>query len=146
MRTDFAFAEILESISNETYANQSFQGTDFMDSALSHQAPMAEWETILEPAGMSYLIGRTSVYKTTSVSKYKSNFQRPAFQFSNEQLEAFNILTSWAAELKNNFTLKQLKSAYRQALLKTHPDQGGNSENFWDVKKSYEVLLTLVTK
>ncbi len=62
------------------------------------------------------------------------------------QWQAFHVLVVHARALRDNFNLPELKSAYRTAVLKTHPDQGGSSETFQDVKKSYQILLGLVKK
>lgn len=42
--------------------------------------------------------------------------------------------------LKNGFTEKDLKVAYRKAARKCHPDIGGNNEDFQKVNEANEVL------
>jgi molecular chaperone DnaJ len=37
-------------------------------------------------------------------------------------------------------TLTELKRAYRQRALETHPDQGGQAEDFQRVQRAYEKL------
>ncbi|CAJ1036649.1 putative DnaJ domain/DnaJ C terminal domain/DnaJ central domain containing protein [Leishmania shawi] len=39
-----------------------------------------------------------------------------------------------------NSDLKEIKKAYRKRALETHPDQGGNKEEFAEVAEAYEVL------
>lgn len=103
----------------------------------------AGWESSLEPFALAELLGKTSIFKT-SAKKYKPSFVRPSHDFNAEQKQAFAALIRWAPALKDNFTKTELRSGYRQALLKTHPDQGGLNENFWAVKKSYEILRSFV--
>lgn len=38
------------------------------------------------------------------------------------------------------FTADDLKRAYRRKALETHPDRGGNAEDFHAVRKAYEAL------
>lgn len=143
MKTGYDFADILEYFEEENEAAEATSGVN----SSSTTSINAGWETVLDPAGLAYLMGQTSVYTSvtsTPYKKYKSNYQRPSHVFTDEQSAAFVTISQWAPELKNNFNFKQLKSSYRLALLKTHPDQGGSSENFWAVKKSYEVLCSLV--
>lgn len=143
MKTGFDFADILEYFDAENEAAATNPGTNSSSSTSIN----AGWETVLDPAGLALLMGHTSVYTSvtsTPYKKYKTTYVRPAHVFSDEQAAAFITISQCAPELKNNFNFKQLKSSYRLALLKTHPDQGGSSENFWAVKKSYEVLCSLV--
>ncbi|MFZ3230265.1 MAG: hypothetical protein WA160_08675 [Pseudobdellovibrio sp.] len=138
MNLDITFSEILEFYVDETVTSND----PFLNQTLTSDSINSGWQTILDPAGLAFLIGQTPIY--TIPKKYKSTYQRPAHVFSDEQAVAFMELCQWASTLKNNFNLKELKSNYRQALLKTHPDQGGSCESFWSVKKSYEVLSSLV--
>lgn len=36
----------------------------------------------------------------------------------------------------------EVKTAYRQAALKNHPDQGGSNESFQEVKTAFDILLS----
>ena len=140
MKSESNFAEILEDL----VAEQAAEFTGFQKQDTRNFAYSAGWESALEPFGLSDLIGRTTVFKTIS-PKYKSNFKRPTYLFNDEQKQAFELIQDWAPGLKDNFTAIELRSNYRLALLKTHPDQGGNSDIFWAVRKSYELLKSLVT-
>ena len=143
MKTAVDFAQILEFFEDENT-------TVDMTATPSHSAAAsinAGWETVLDPAGLAYLMGQTSLYtgvSTNPYNKYRRTIVRPAHTLTDEQTTAFKDIIQWAPQLPNNFNYKELKSSYRIALLKTHPDQGGSSENFWSVKKSYEVLCSLV--
>jgi DnaJ-class molecular chaperone len=50
-------------------------------------------------------------------------------------LQAINLLN-----LPEKFNLLELKSAYRKAALKHHPDCGGKQENFIKIDKAYDLL------
>ena len=69
---------------------------------------------------------------------------RASHNLNSEQLTAYDFLKQFAAQLPDNFDLTQLKTAYRRSALKAHPDHGGTSETFQNVKKSYQILTALV--
>ncbi len=140
MKSALNFAEILSQISDSddsdlsSFSNFKKSETDFSSG----------WESSLEPFGLSDLLAKTAVYKK-STARYKNTFVRPSHPLNAEQKQAFETLSQWAPQLKNNFTAVELRSSYRAALLKTHPDHGGTSEIFWAAKKSYEMLRSFVT-
>lgn len=132
-----SFAEILENLSH-TRGTEHFNthpSTDFS----------AGWKSSLDPQGLAQIIGFTPVFKT-GYKKYV-NPARPRIPhiMTAEQTAAFENLSIWSESLTSSFNRFELKSSYRQALLKTHPDQGGSAESFLQVKKSYEILSSLVT-
>ncbi len=132
MKTELTFFEILKEISD------SDRQTPVLASA------SAGWESALDPWGLSQIIGTIPVYKT-GYKKYTSvPIPRKPHLMNPQQQLAFENLSLWAPALTNAFTRIELKSCYRAALLKTHPDQGGNSESFLAVKKSYEILKSFV--
>ncbi len=140
MKSESNFAETLEEITK----NQSVN-SDAMNAAKASSFNFsAGWESQLDPFGMSDLIGRTAVFKS-QVSKYKSTFKRPVHLFNDEQKQAFEYLCKWSPKLQDNFSVIELRTNYRMALLKTHPDHGGTSEIFWATRKSYALLKSLVT-
>lgn len=127
------FSEIFEEIHNEPETNLYTAG----------------WESTLDPAGLSQLIGvLTPIKRTHSSSIYRyPRTLRASHQLNAEEKMAYDLLNSYqSTSLHPGFYGKELKSAYRQALLKTHPDQGGTAETFQQVKKSYEILVRFVTK
>lgn len=132
MNTERNFFEILEEISDSALQTPVVPATS------------AGWESALDPRGLSQMIGTVPIYKT-GYKKYKSvpRPRKPHAMNPQQQL-AFENLSLWAPPLTNDFNRIELKSCYRAALLKTHPDQGGNSESFLAVKKSYEILKSLV--
>ncbi len=136
MLTERSFSEILTNLKDPT--------PDFSSG----------WESHLDPFGMAQLIAEVKIAPLCTASIHKK-YPKPSTSMSihkkshllNEvQQHAFHSLAFHARSLRDNFNLHELKSAYRTAVLKTHPDQGGNSETFQDVKKSYQILLGLVKK
>lgn len=65
---------------------------------------------------------------------------RPAHVLSSEQTQAFQFFLFYGSDLHDNFTSKELKSAFRKLALKLHPDQGGQAEAFLSLKKAFERL------
>lgn len=116
------------------------------------------WESTLDAFGMAQLMGSLHIdLKNPTPQRAHKAYPRPArprmiiveapaHSMNPEQSQAFASLQSYHSLLKNNFSFAELKSAYRQAMLKTHPDQGGSSESFQEAKKSYQILAALVKK
>ncbi len=135
MLNERTFAEILDDTIEET--------PDFSSG----------WESHLEPFGMAQLIAEVKIapiYKVSLQKIYpkqrnsKPLQRRKSHSLDELQAQAFQLLANLSPALQDNFNLFELKSAYRSSVLKTHPDQGGNSETFQEVKKSYQILLALV--
>ncbi len=133
------FAEILENLINPHTTEHS----EHFNTALPNDYS-AGWESAIDPLGLAQIIGFTPVFKT-GYKKYV-NPVRPRIPhvMTLEQKLAFENLSIWSKTLSRAFASFELKSSYRQALLKTHPDQGGSTESFLQVKKSYEILSSLV--
>ncbi len=148
MLTERSFSEILEDLSD----NSSIEKSNFDCSA--------HWESSLEPAyvsELSQLIGELKVQISPSLRNAFSLYNRGPHKkatrtrkphlLNDEQKAAFKTLAFYQEQLFSEaFSVAELKSAYRQALLKTHPDQGGTAESFQGVRKSYEILQAFVTK
>lgn len=140
MKSDIGFAEILEKLN---------QSEDAISTFADHSAKItAGWESSLDPQGLAQIIGFVPVFKTGH-KKYKPAAPpvpcvRIPHIMNLAQTLAFENLSLLAPQLSAGFTRIELKSSYRIALLKTHPDQGGSSESFFQVKKSYEILCSLV--
>lgn len=106
----------------------------------------AGWETSLDPAGLSQLIVELApvYFSRTHIYRYPKA-PRPSRQFSTDEQNAFESLNAYLdIPLVSGFYAAELKSAYRQAVLKSHPDQGGTTESFQLVRKSYEILVRFV--
>lgn len=111
----------------------------------------AGWESSLEPAWIAQLIASLppikSIYRPLYIYQKNKTTQRQPHFYSEIQMQAFQSLNQFlVSPLQLGFYSSELKSAYRQALLKTHPDQGGSAETFQQVRKCYEILKPLVTK
>lgn len=70
---------------------------------------------------------------------------RPAHQLNKAQAVALQYFKSHGFELAANFSIKDLKGAFRKIALKIHPDQGGESIEFQTLlfqRKALEELFT----
>lgn len=106
-----------------------------------------------KPDFASDFMSEVFLFKTTSLAKYKVNrttlkspesITSPKHSFTQEQSKAFFDLNNIVPGLTESFSHSQLKAHYRKAALLTHPDRGGSNESFQAVKKSIEILSTLV--
>lgn len=108
------------------------------------------WESTLDPHGMAQILAQTETHnfgKANRHNPYKFKAQRPvrkSHNMSDEQQLAYACLQQFVPQLSDNFNLTELKTAYRRSALKAHPDHGGTSETFQNVKKSYQILTALV--
>ncbi len=107
----------------------------------------AGWESLLEPSNLAFLMGRITPLTAPSPRSARAYPapKRPDHLLNDEQKTAFEALSSVSNQLKLNFNLRELRSAYRAAVLKTHPDQGGTAETFQLIKNSYHILFAFVT-
>jgi|GEM_PF-5876433 len=69
----------------------------------------------------------------------------PAHLFNETQKRAFLCLKRHAEELSEAFNLEELKRAWKQTALKTHPDRGGNAEDFREALACYSCLQRMLT-
>jgi hypothetical protein len=133
-----SFSEVLHEIHSE----------ESISSTVSESAQMinAGWESLQEPSHLAFLMGQLSMHTPTPPLTHKAYppRKRPSHLFNIEQQSAFITLAKQAPALVDNFNLRELRSAYRFAVLKTHPDQGGTAESFQAVKKSYHILWAFV--
>lgn len=106
------------------------------------------------PANLAFLIGeigniRFSAAKNTSQLKSyltKKSPPPPAHKMNEQQLESFLFVYTWAGNLKDSFTLTDLKLAFRRAALKLHPDQGGCDQNFINLREHIKNLECVLLK
>jgi len=69
--------------------------------------------------------------------KRKMEFQTKLKQFENQNIDALRLF-----QLPKNYTLEQLKQAYKKLAIKTHPDKPqGSKQKFQLVTKSYFLLV-----
>lgn len=147
-----SFSEILTDLESTEIS----RGHDETQSSVDFSAG---WESHLDAFGLSQLMAEIQIeplYNKVRVQRAYPLRQsrlttppkpapvRPSHQLNEIQRAALQVLMGHCCRLGDNFNLHELKSAYRISALKTHPDQGGSSETFQEVKKSYQILLPLV--
>ena len=72
----------------------------------------------------------------------KQRQRRMQYQSTLSDLEKSNVDSLRLFQLQSNYTLEELKVAYKKLAMKTHPDKtGGNAEQFQLVTKCYMSLL-----
>ncbi|KYG63043.1 hypothetical protein AZI87_16530 [Bdellovibrio bacteriovorus] len=102
-----------------------------------------------DPAHMAFLLGQINRLEfQTRRGHYpqpKVRPQRKAHNFSVSQKLAFEFLKTWVHDLHEGFTANELKKAFRQAALALHPDHGGNTQQFLELKAHYQTLRELVS-
>lgn len=154
------FHDIFKKIQQQT-ASSPLKNTTNDDFKTTPTSYLAEWESALEPAWMAQLMSLPRVETISSTQLHNKNAQKKYAQHMPQSphslaprkehalneiaIEAYLYLLKYTSTpLSKGFSMRELKRSYRQALLKTHPDQGGSSEIFQKTKKSYEILLEFV--
>lgn len=101
-------------------------------------------------SNMAYLLGKVGRLDLNSPRGHypapKVRPQRKAHIFSESQKYAFDFFKLWSNNLNDNFSEAELKKAFRQIVLVLHPDRGGNSADFLNLKMHYDDLRSLVIK
>jgi hypothetical protein len=69
---------------------------------------------------------------------------RPPHSLSTVEQKAFECLKKYGVELVDGFNGRELRKAYRKALLATHPDHGGQAQALWEVRQAYDLLQTFL--
>ena len=98
--------------------------------------------------GQNPTLQRSFSYQNSSYSR----LPRPAPRkrrphIMNEiQTTSYAVLCSYSPSLSEGFNISELKRAYRQALLKVHPDMGGAPASFWQVQDAFAALKTLIER
>lgn len=141
-----SFSEVLEELTQAEQHSRSNYSTSYESHleafGLSHILHIMS-ETQIGSLGKSVTpVEVKKVYPTKRQTKVVQ--PRPTHLLNTAQQSALMLLKSYCSSITANFNLGELKSAYRLSVLKTHPDQGGNSETFQEIKKSYHILLVLV--
>lgn len=102
-----------------------------------------------DPAHLAYLLGNISIKKSQTPQGFypapKVRPQRKPHNFSATQRLSYEFFKSWVHEFSEGFTGSELKKAFRQAAIAVHPDHGGSTPLFLELKEHYEVLKSLVT-
>jgi hypothetical protein len=69
-------------------------------------------------------------------SRRRNDYKNQMKVFESSQINAYSLLG-----IPQNYTMDQLKIAYRKKAIMTHPDKGGSPELFDEVTKAYFSLL-----
>ncbi|MBO9667832.1 MAG: J domain-containing protein [Bdellovibrio sp.] len=97
-----------------------------------------------DPSNLAYLMGQIG----------RVEFQNPRGQYPRSQVrpqrkphaltpvqkQSFEFLKSYIHGLSEGFTESELKTAFRQAALILHPDQGGHTQHFMELRAHFAVL------
>lgn len=88
------------------------------------------------PAVLYIILLKFVVSRTYGKSKYRCfNLYRGGFE-SNQDNEYYDILG-----IKRTATEREIKKAYRDKAMRTHPDKGGDTEEFKKLAEAYEVSM-----
>ena len=155
--TDLSFAEILENMNEQGFADSTpFEKNETKSDNLILQSSPLNTELIVNTPVFRFTRSHTSQY-----NKYKTKdnlaqnatpFKLKAEGMTQEQFKAYEFLfysmdlpvLRAHQMLPENFNHSQLKKAFKIAALKQHPDTGGTHESFLELKKSYEILRDFV--
>lgn len=101
-----------------------------------------------DPAHLAFLIGKINKFPKPSP---RGNYPRPTSRpqrkphvFTETQRFSYEFLKSWSQELSEGFTANELKKAFRLAAIAVHPDHGGSTQLFLELKQHY-ATLSLIT-
>lgn len=136
------FAQVLEGkIKKEIQSSSDFHSNN-------------ELETLENPGylHLSWLLGNQEIQrkplsvKTTPYRQYhRPPPPRKPHKLSERQKKAWDFFHLHQAGLDLGFTKKELKQGFRTLALRLHPDQGGSSGLFMELKEAYQALLTVFT-
>ncbi|MDG0817732.1 J domain-containing protein [Bdellovibrio svalbardensis] len=101
-----------------------------------------------DPANLAYLMGHIGRFefqmKRGQYAAPKVRPQRKPHNFSTHERLSYEFLKTWVHDLPEGFTDSELKKAFRQAAMILHPDQGGNTTQFMELKEHYTTLKALL--
>lgn len=123
------------------YWNQAQQAQQVNQNNQQYQNP--QWQTnqyFQKPKNKQRNIKTEEEYKQEFIrkqNKRRKKYEKKLALFDNHEVfDPYKILN-----VSENYDLSQLKMAYKQAALHTHPDKGGNAKLFKLVTKAYMYLL-----
>lgn len=97
-----------------------------------------------DPSHLAWLMGQVGRFEfQTPRGQYpapKVRPQRKPHTLSPVQRQAFEFLKTWIHDLSEGYTEAELKKAFRQAAMILHPDQGGNTQQFMELKGHIDTL------
>ncbi len=106
-------------------------------------------EKSLDPSHLAYLIGNIGRLSNLHRGGYPPPKIRPvrkAHNLSELQRQSYDFFRKWVHGFSDAFTEPELKKAFRQAAIVLHPDQGGNTVLFIELKGHLEILKVLFDK
>ena len=65
---------------------------------------------------------------------------RQAHALSSDQSQALSLFQGYLPDFSPGFFRHELKSAYRQLALRLHPDHGGSTQKFMQLRQAYKTL------
>ena len=102
------------------------------------------------PLGFAWLLGQQpSMQKDTQTQTRGQRAYgvrekpRPPHVLNTEQRQALEHFLKWGTELSPAFRAQELKRAWRQVAMRTHPDHGGTDSAFREARSAYQTLLSV---
>lgn len=144
-----SFAEILENkLRKEIEASVR---SEIQNEHATATQPETTARPSFQPDVISLLLGRVSPVKASCLDKAKLYHQhrpakrpqappKPAHKLTEAQALAYQQFAHWGQSLADNFSNKDLKTAFRKMALKLHPDQGGSTQAFFRLQECYRLL------
>lgn len=133
--------------------NSTSSFKEILQEKMGHSSPTPSAQTTLnstDPAHLAFLMGQLGRVTPSAPRKtYPRPSVRPvrkSHEFTPAQSQAFNFLKSWVDALNDNYNDIELKKAFRTAALILHPDKGGSTELFWELKTHHETLKQVLQK
>lgn len=116
----------------------------------SESSPSPHFLSENDMIGFSWLLGDTHISPPTPTTRAQKVYgvaprPRPPHKMNQDQRKAFDLLRNLSPSLNENFTHSELKTAWRAAALRTHPDKGGTNESFRQSQFAYKTLEKLLT-
>ncbi len=120
------------------------------------------WTSVLEPQGLSQLLGQIHVdikyrahhkmsyfegSKNFSAENTKKQIKKSAYALKTLEQSAFDFINGLLPndqQLSGFFKTTEVKKAFRFAARKAHPDCGGSHDQFLQLKNNFEILLAFL--
>jgi hypothetical protein len=116
----------------------------------SHQNSSSGLLLDSDPAHLAFLMSQISKVQTSAPKgKYPAPAVRPqrkAHTLNAAQTQAFNFFSIYTHDFSPGFTEGELRKAFRKSALALHPDHGGNTQQFIELKEHYQTLQSVFTK
>jgi hypothetical protein len=114
------------------------------------EASIYQGEIKSDPAHMAFLIGQIGRFDVRSnKNTYPRSTTRPQRKphvLTASEALSFEYLKTHNLDLSPAFTEAELKKAFRHSAFILHPDQGGSTEQFVELKAHYENLKPVLAR